>query len=65
MSDAEALPFSISFRQTKKMVIDFRRKSPSTMPLNIQGKDIETVGETEGPTKTQPDKIGSLPSDFG
>ncbi|KAM6989287.1 uncharacterized protein LKV04_008968 [Tautogolabrus adspersus] len=29
--------------KTKEMVIDFRRKSPQTAPVNIQGLDIEMV----------------------
>lgn len=33
----------INAGKTQEMIIDFRRKSPPTTPVNIQGKDIEIV----------------------
>ena len=35
----------INASKTKEVVIDFRRKSPQTAPVNIQGLDIEIMEE--------------------
>lgn len=35
--------YQLNASKTKEMVIDFRRMSSATVPVNIQGKDIETM----------------------